>query len=106
MHRQLSFRPLEIAMASLLPCFWIYKEVGDYILAKAKTEANPYQSWIDTYGGEEYASSVTLAVNLTDKLAQGVTESLKEEMTQSFVLTSKMEWMFWDSAYKLEKWPV
>lgn len=34
---------VEVAMAAVLPCFWIYKEVGDYIYKNQLTEENPYQ---------------------------------------------------------------
>ncbi|MCF7828885.1 MAG: TenA family protein, partial [Candidatus Marinimicrobia bacterium] len=36
------------SVAALLPCFWIYREVGNYIYKQA-VDDNPYQDWIDTY---------------------------------------------------------
>ena len=106
MHRQLSLMPLEVAAATVLPCFWIYKAVGDHILALPRKSDNPYQSWIDTYGGDEYGQAVKRAVLLTDELAEAGADSLRQSMTEAFVLCSKMEWMFWDSAWNLEPWPV
>lgn len=44
-------QPYPIALAALLPCFWIYAEVGRAILAQAAPN-NPYQSWIDTSPGK------------------------------------------------------
>lgn len=32
LHKQLAHAPIEVALAAVLPCFWIYKKVGDYIL--------------------------------------------------------------------------
>lgn len=106
MLRQLADAPVEVALASVLPCFWVYKEVGDYILAKQSRTGNQYQSWIDTYGGEEYGSAVTRAIGICDTLAAECTPKRREAMTRAYVLCTKMEWMFWDSAYKLEQWPV
>lgn len=104
--RQLSIAPLEVVVASVLPCFWIYKEVGDYILANQVKENNPYQSWIDTYGGDGFAESVQTAIAIADELAEACTPSQQEAMTKAYVTCSKMEWMFWDSAWRQETWPV
>ncbi|MFB2606764.1 thiaminase II, partial [Rhizobium phaseoli] len=30
----------------------------------------------------------------------------RTEMTDAFVRASQYEWMFWDSAWRLETWPV
>jgi thiaminase (transcriptional activator TenA) len=49
--------PYEVAVAALLPCFWIYWEVGKHLLATAQPD-NPYQAWIDTYADEAFAAGV------------------------------------------------
>ena len=53
--------PFPVVLAALLPCFWIYWEVGKNIHARAATP-NPYQAWIDTYAGEEFASAVRAVI--------------------------------------------
>ncbi len=102
--QQLLCYPVEIALASILPCFWIYQKVGDYIIANHTKDENPYQAWIDTYGGEEFATEVKKAIDICDAVADG--SALQEEMTKAFRYAVKMEWMFWDSAYKMEDWPL
>ena len=106
LHKQLSSSPVEVAAAAVLPCFWIYKEVGDYILANQTKGDNPYQNWIDTYGGEEFASSVEKAIAICNDLAEKTSAEQREAMTQAFTYCSKMEWMFWNSAWNLEQWCV
>jgi len=106
MHRQLALEPLEVAVATVLPCFWIYQEVGEYILALKPEPGNPYQSWIDTYGGEEYGEAVKRAVAIADELAEGATADTRRRMTRAFVDCSKMEWMFWDAGWREESWPL
>ena len=98
--------PIEVSLAAVLPCFWIYKEIGDYVLSIADTNDNPYQKWMDTYGGEDFAQSVNRAIEITEDYAGKATAEIREEMTSAFLKTSQMEWMFWDAAYRLEKWPV
>ncbi|MTG98738.1 TenA family protein [Myroides albus] len=106
LERQIAHAPLEVALAAVLPCFWIYKEVGDYILENQTTSDNPYQDWINTYGGEEFGSAVKKAISICDEIAEQTTGQRQEEMTAAFVMCSKLEWIFWDSAYRLEKWPI
>lgn len=106
MHRQLAIAPVEVAVATVLPCFWVYQAVGDSILAGETVPGNPYQNWINTYGGDEYGQAVTRAVAIADALAEQTTPAVRAEMTRAFVLCARMEWMFWDAAWRLEKWPV
>ena len=95
--------PTEVMAAAVLPCFWIYKEVGDYIVANQVKENNPYQAWIDMYAGEEFALSVEKAIRICDELAETCTEVQQNAMTEVFITCSQMEWLFWDSAYRLEQ---
>src|SRR5579863_3646903 len=45
--------PWEVLVAALLPCFWIYWDVGSRI-ARTAAAANPYRAWIDTYADEAF----------------------------------------------------
>jgi len=102
--KQLLCYPIETALAAVLPCFWIYQKVGDHILGHQTKGNNPYQAWIDTYGGEAFALTVEKAIAICDEVAEN--SMLKTEMTEVFLMASRMEWMFWDSAYRMETWPV
>lgn len=95
---------VEIAMAAVLPCFWIYKKVGDHIYNNLKSENNPYQRWIDTYGGEEFGDAVEQAINLCDEVASETTPAVRQKMTEAFITSSRMEYYFWKAAYDLKKW--
>ncbi len=98
---------VEVGLAAVLPCFSIYKEVGDYILAnQLNKENNIYQEWIDTYAGEEFATSVAKAIDITNKYANRASQENLKLMEEVFIKTSKLEWMFWDSAYKQEAWRI
>lgn len=99
-----SHRSFEEAVGALLPCFWIYREVGMHIVGQS-VPGNPYQLWIDTYAGEEFGAAVRRAIEITDEVAATATEEMRQRMTEAFVLSSRLEWVFWDSAYRLEPWP-
>lgn len=100
-------RSLEESLAAVLPCFTIYKQVGDYLLEHQNHNTNnPYQDWINTYGGEDFAKSVQKAVEITNKHALTASNETLLRMDEAFEKASKLEWMFWDSAYKKESWKL
>lgn len=94
-----------VETAAVLPCFWIYQKIGEYILSIADLNDNPYRNWIETYGGEAFDNDTRTAIEVCDRLADECSVHTRKEMTNAFVTASKLEWLFWDSAYKMESWP-
>ena len=90
---------LALSMAAMLPCMWVYNEVGKYILSIAKLENNPYRSWIECYSSEMMDDGARHSVEMTDSLADSETEDRRKEMTTAFVKSTRYELMFWDQAY-------
>lgn len=94
-----------VALAALLPCFWIYAEIGRDIHGRA-VRPNPYNAWIETYAGEEFHAAVRGVIATVDKVAATVSPSVLAEMHKAFTRATQLEWVFWDSAYRLEQWPL
>ena len=93
-----------MATAAILPCFWIYKKVGDHILETQNSKNNPYKNWIDTYSGEEFAEGVKKAITYTDRMAENSTPEIRSQMLEAFITASKLEYNFWDAAYRNIIW--
>jgi thiaminase/transcriptional activator TenA len=98
-----SHRSVEEAVAALLPCFWIYREVGNAIHARAAAD-NPYRRWIDTYAGESFSASVDRAIASTDQVAARASAPARARMRDAYLTSSRLEWLFWDSAHRMERW--
>ncbi|MCZ6632436.1 MAG: thiaminase II [bacterium] len=98
-------RPFYEGLAAVLPCYWIYWEVGKALIRKG-TPDTLYQRWIDTYGGEAFGQIVRAVLNLTDRVVADLNPGAREAMVEHFVTTSRYEWMFWDMGYRQEQWPV
>lgn len=96
---------LEEAIAAILPCFIVYERAGRYIHERASKD-NPYRYWIDAYVDPEFEEATDKALVITDELASGASASAREKMKKAFVLATKMEYRFWDGAWKKEGWPV
>ncbi|MGB3351472.1 MAG: thiaminase II [Mycobacterium sp.] len=92
-------------LAAVLPCYWIYAEVGAELMERGSTDAR-YQRWIDSYGGEEFAATVTEVLGLADRTGPGLTPVDESGARAHFVTTSRYEWMFFDAAHRREAWPV
>src|SRR6195256_2844324 len=75
--------PYEVLLGALLPCFWIYAEVGRDIHVRA-SPGNPYRAWIDTYAGEEFHAAVRAVIAATDEAAAEVSSSLRARMHAAF----------------------
>lgn len=93
---------LEVAVASILPCFTIYQKVGLEI-AQNSTANNPYIKWIDTYSGEDFAALVMRAVEIFDELASNSDETTHQKMLDAYYKSSCLEWHFWNDAYHLKR---
>ena len=98
-------RPFHEAVAALLPCYWIYWEVGK-TLERAGSRDPLYARWIGTYASEEFGAVVRAVLACTDTLAAGLGEAERDAMRRHFVTTSRYEWMFWDMGWRRETWPV
>jgi thiaminase (transcriptional activator TenA) len=92
-------------LGAVLPCYWIYWEVGKALLGRGSPNAL-YKRWIDTYGGEEFGALVEAVLDLTDRVCEDLNSSQKARVRDAFVITSRYEWMFWNAAWTLESWPV
>jgi thiaminase/transcriptional activator TenA len=95
----------EVLMAALLPCFWIYWDVGNAIAREAASD-NKYRAWIDTYSDAGFGDAVRAVIAATDKAAADATDKIRDRMMTAFIRSSQYEYLFWDGAYQLRGWPV
>jgi thiaminase/transcriptional activator TenA len=94
-----------VALAGLLPCFWIYAEVGRDIHARSQP-GNRYQAWVDTYASEEFHAAVRAVIATIDRVAEAADSATRTRMAEAYRYSAELEWMFWDSAYQLGNWPT
>jgi thiaminase/transcriptional activator TenA len=92
-------------LAAILPCYWIYARVGTALLESGSPDPR-FQSWIDSYGGEDFAATVAQVLELTDRIGRALSPAEEVVARAHFVTTARYEWMFFDAAYRLEDWPV
>jgi len=90
--------PVEEAVASLLPCFWVYQQVWQH-LAMKKTANNPYQSWINLYSNPSFNIAVNSIITIANELGSTATARTKKSMITSFRHATQLEQYFWEETY-------
>lgn len=97
--------PWEVLLAALLPCFWIYWDVGTEI-SKHAAPNNPYRAWINTYADEGFGAAVRAVIAITDRAAAETTDAVRARMMTAFIRSTQYEYLFWDGAYQQRVWPI
>jgi thiaminase/transcriptional activator TenA len=54
---------------------------------------------------EEFHHAVQAVIEATDDVSEVASPALRERMHAAFTRATQLEWAFWDSAYRLERWP-
>jgi thiaminase/transcriptional activator TenA len=94
-------------VAALLPCMWSYREIGAAFVKFPGALDHPlYREWILMYGSEEFGELTDWCIRLMDRLAEDQPERELALLEERFVVASKLEYLFWDMAYRQEEWPV
>ncbi len=88
--------PFAAGVAAMLPCYWIYWEVGKE-LKKSGSKNKDYQRWIDQYAGEEYGVTVRRVIGILDA---AVSPREREQCRKLFIQSSQFEYDFWDGAWR------
>jgi thiaminase (transcriptional activator TenA) len=97
---------VEESAASLLPCFWVYQEVAKKIAVSCHHTHHRYLAWIHFYTSQAFETSVQAAMDTVNQLGDASSTLVKQKMMQAFVMSTKLEWHFWHSAYHHETWLV
>ena len=97
--------PLEIT-AAILPCSWSYVEIAEGL--KDEIADHPvYADWVAFYLQEEEAALVRDMREAFDDMTRdgAVSKDKRRQLADIFMMSSRLEGMFWDMAYTLDQWP-
>lgn len=82
-----------VLVAALLPCFWIYQDVGKR-LAAANHPGHSYADWLETYSSQEFDDSTAQAIDTTRSLFDAANERTRAKMFKAFEASSLHELYF------------
>ena len=95
---------IQEGLSSMLACYWVYFEVGNYIHQNQSKEIknNKYQSWINHYGNPNYGQKVNDYKSICDYYAS-LDPTKKESMKNIFIQCVKYEYEFFNEVYESNK---
>jgi hypothetical protein len=93
------------AITALLPCYWIYWEMGQRLHRHLPTDPM-YAAWIQAYANPNFGTHVEQQLRLIDRLAPQASERERQGMAEHFAQSCRYEFLFWDQAYHQTTWPV
>lgn len=82
-----------VLVAAVLPCFWIYQDVGKR-LAAANHRGHPYGDWLKTYSSPEFDAATAHVIEITGSLFDAADELTRAKMFKAFEASSQHELYF------------
>ncbi|MBM3942495.1 MAG: thiaminase II [SAR202 cluster bacterium] len=94
-------------VAGLLPCQWGYWEIGEHLAQQGLPAHAPlYCQWVEMYVSPEFAKLAREIRALAEELGQQAGPAEQAAMTEAYLNSFRLEFLFWEMAYKLEAWPA
>jgi thiaminase/transcriptional activator TenA len=96
---------LEIT-AAILPCSWSYIEIARDLRGEL-AEHPVYSDWVGFYLSDEENNLVlNMRHTFDDMVREEVPgEAKRRELESIFMMSSRLERMFWEMAYTFDQWP-
>ena len=93
--------------AALLPCQWGYWEIGQHLAQQSPpTHAPRYAQWISMYSSNEFRDLALHLREITNRIGNHASPDEQAAMELAYQTSLRLEYQFWDMAWKLEQWPV
>ena len=90
-----------VLAAAVLPCFWLYAEVGEKLhaqfLAAGEPAGHPYADWLRTYADEGFAEATRQAISIVDGAGRAAPEHERDAMVTAFRQSCRLEVDFFDA---------
>ncbi len=93
-------------IAALLPCMWGFSDLGQRLAQGPRPADERYAKWIEMYSSEEFAELADWCRALVDRVAAGLPEDTLRRMEDAFLTSSRYELLFWEMAWRQERWPA
>jgi len=96
LERHTKYAPVEIAIASLVPCFWLYKELGQHMAIVQTEKDHPYISWVTSYACPGFHADTEEMIAIMEDVKNTARE---EHMKKAFLESIHHELLFWEEVY-------
>ena len=93
-------------VAAVLPCLWSFCDIGQRLAQGPRPTDDRYANWIDMYASAEFAELADWCRQLVDQTATDLPEQALRRMEDAFLTSSRYEYLFWEMAWRQERWPA
>jgi len=93
-------------VAALLPCMWGFCDIGQRLARGPRPGDERYGKWIDMYSSLDFAQLADWCRDLVDRIAEGLPQAALRRMEEAFLTSSRYEHLFWEMAWRQERWAV
>lgn len=90
---------IPIALSSILPCFWIYYQLGLIHQRQKVIQDNPYAEWIATYSGNDFTRATRTLVSTLEQLEDMSSPEMQLLIEQSFGTSVRFELDFFEEIW-------
>lgn len=92
-------------LTAILPCAWIYAEVGHHFGQIELAPEHPYRDWLSTYASPDFDAVGIWLRECLDAYSRAIRPDEEERLHVIFLTSTRYEWLFWEMAWKREEWP-
>lgn len=85
-----------VLAAALLPCFWLYHDVGQSLFALA-VDGHPYRGWLENYASPEFDEANARAVEIVSRVVSTSSSAVRERAWTAFRRSSEHERAFFEA---------
>jgi len=94
-------------VAALVPCPWLYINLGQHILAELGgtiEDSHPYADWLRMYADPSFNAFMESLLERMQRFADETDRAGRARAKEAFVLSARYEYMFWDQAWTNQRW--
>ena len=89
-------------VAAVLPCHWVYADLGRDLMDTVRPDDNhPFYDWIRFYAGSAMRDGLDHLCQLLDESAPAMS---RDVIARAFHVSFQMEYRFFDMAWRQEQW--
>ncbi len=95
------------AIAAMTPCPWLYTALGGHLVSSlgAIPDDHPYAEWLRTYADPGFVTYTNELLAILETVAGRYSGDALDRAKEAFRASVRYEWMFWDQAWNMQRWP-
>ncbi len=92
------------AVSALLPCMWVYSDLGIYLQDKGLPENPHYAQWITAYAAPEFVELTEWTKDLLDEYSANAPAAIQRRIDDAFLICTRYELAFWEMGWTKQTW--